>query len=90
MRTFLIAAAAVAALGCASAHAGEGNGPSFPGLQAISTGVTTSSATPDAPSVATTTLLNSANANFQALPVRGVVLTRPQRMIATLSGANAS
>ncbi len=42
MRTFLLAATAALALGAAApAFAGEGNGPSFPGLNAVSTGITT-------------------------------------------------
>ena len=86
MRTLLLAAVAVAALGSASAYAGEGNGPSFPGLNAVSSGITTSG---DGANIPTTTLYASANGPFQALPVQRATLSRPQRMIATLSGAYA-
>lgn len=94
MRTLLLAAVAVAALGSASAYAGEGNGPSYPGLQAVSTGVTTSFVDPAVSQTPTTTLLSSANATFQtanSAPRRrpGHGSTQAQRMIATLSGVVA-
>ncbi len=89
MRTLLLAAVAVAALGSASAYAGEGNGPSFPGLNAVSSGITTSFVDGAATSVPTTTLYASANGAFQALPAQRATVSRPQRMIATLSGAYA-
>lgn len=91
MRTLLLAAAAVAALGSASAYAGEGNGPNFPGLQAVSAGLTTSFATPNQPPVVTTDLLSSSNPGqvTSGIPHRSLGHSNAQRMISTLSGFTA-
>ncbi len=65
MRTLLLAAAAAITLGGAAAHAAEGNGPAFPGYHLIGTGLTSIPSRPEVVPFASTTLLDTANANVQ-------------------------
>jgi hypothetical protein len=64
MRKYLVAAVVIGSCVPALAFAGEGNGPSFPGLQTPNVGIT-SGATSDGSGQVTTTIRHRSDAAYQ-------------------------